>query len=73
MQLEQLHTSDYTANLHPNSGWISSTQSGEKMEALPMILICCSADALDMLLEQLHTIDYTANLHQNGGWISSTQ
>ena len=28
MQLEQLHKIDYTANLHPNGGWISSTQSG---------------------------------------------
>jgi hypothetical protein len=35
MRLEQLHTSNYLANLHPNGGWISSTQSGEKMEALP--------------------------------------
>jgi hypothetical protein len=67
MLLEQLHTSDYTANLHPNGGWISSTQSGEKMEALPMISICGSADDLVMRLEQLHSIDYTANLHPNGG------
>ena len=28
MRLEQLHKIDYTANLHPNGGWISSTQRG---------------------------------------------
>ena len=28
MRLEQLHKIDYTDNLHPNGGWISSTQRG---------------------------------------------
>ena len=63
MRLEQLHNIDYTANLHPNGGWISSTQMGGKSRGRQLVH---SANDLDMRLEQLHTIDYTGNLHPNG-------
>jgi len=31
MRLQQLHKIDYTANLHPDGGWFSSTQRGNNM------------------------------------------
>ena len=43
MRLEQLRKIDYTANLHPNGGWISSTQWVNK-----------ALTKSDWRLEQLH-------------------
>ena len=60
MRLEQLHKIDYTANLHPNGGWISSTQSGGNQEAdswstLPMTSICGWSSSTQSITQQTYT------------------